>query len=72
MTKQKFEKGEIIICVINGNSKLSLFHEYLVEDVAYNEILITNDEGDNYYYNDIRFIKKSDMREIKINKILKN
>ena len=73
MANRKFEKDEVVICVINGKSSLTLFHDYKVEDATHSdEILITNDEGDSFYYNDIRFMKKSDMREIKINKILKN
>jgi len=73
MANKNFEKGEIVVCVINGKASLTLFQEYKVEEVTYSgDLLIENDSNDSFYYNEIRFIKKSDMREIKINKILNN
>jgi hypothetical protein len=73
MANKNFKKDEIVVCVINWKASLTLFHEYKVEDVTYSgELLIENDSNDPYFYNEIRFIKKSDMREIKINKILNN
>lgn len=72
MINGKLEKGEIVVCVINGKSSLTLFKEYKIKDHSYGEILILNDNLEEFYYNTIRFIRKSDFREIKINKILNN
>ena len=67
---RNFEKDEIVICVINAKASLTQFKEYKVLSESYGEISIVNDYDETLYYTRLRFIKKSEMREIKINKIL--
>lgn len=67
---RKFEKDEIIICVIDAKASLTQFKEYKVLSESYDEVCVLNESGEEYFYTSLRFIRKSEMREIKINKIL--
>ena len=67
----KLLKDEIVICVINAKANLTQFKEYKVLSASYAQVNIINDNGEEYFYSTIRFIRKSKMREIRINKIIK-
>ena len=69
---KSFNKDEILVCVINAKVTLTLFEEYKVLDEKSGQVLIKNDDGEDMFYTEYRFIRKSDMREFTINKILKN
>jgi hypothetical protein len=65
--------------MINSKSHLTIGKEYKVIDVVNTflddldeqTLIIENDNGETHWYNDIRFIPKSDYRTQLINEIIK-
>ena len=68
----KFQKGEIVVCIINSRASLTVGKEYTVygQDDRYDEVLILNDNGYKSHYNDMRFISKTEFREYIIEQII--
>ena len=82
----RFKKGDTAICVINSRATLTVGKEYKVKEVytdtdyrAYEEVksslridlVIDNDRGVEYWYDQIRFITKDEFRNHKLNEIIK-
>jgi hypothetical protein len=73
-----FNKGEVIVCVINSRATLTVGKEYTVIDVwndpddgNYSDVTVNNDDNQSTTYDSFRFISKSDFREHKINELIK-
>ena len=83
----KFSKGDEVICIINSRASLTIGKEYKILEVYGhsttdiqevwethgNEItlVIQNDSGEQHWYDNMRFVPKSDFRQHIINDILK-
>jgi hypothetical protein len=71
-----FNKGDIVVCIINSRATLTVGKEYKIKDTYIEDgnlvdIIIDNDNGHEYWYDKIRFIPKSEFRDHIINDILK-
>jgi hypothetical protein len=82
-----YKKGDTVICIINSRASLTVGKEYKVieayghsstdlQDVwdrFKNEgtLVIENDQGENTWYDHIRFVPKNEFRQHIINDILK-
>jgi len=69
-TENNFTEGEIVICVLNNRSLLTVGKEYKVEWSSGIWVEIKNDEGDETTYHFSRFLDKSEWRNFAINQIL--
>lgn len=69
-SNKTYEPGDRVICIISSNSNLEFNREYIVsEDSGYGTISLEGENG--YTFNVGRFISIKEIRETKINKILK-
>ena len=85
--KLTYKKGESVVCIINSRANLTIGKEYTIIDVYGNSstdiqevwtqyqnectLVINNDNGDQQWYDHMRFVPKSEFRSHKINEILK-
>lgn len=74
--EKRFKKGDIAVCVINSRATLTIGKEYVVKDVyegegSFIDLIIDNDDGNEYWYDQIRFITKDEFRNHTLNEILK-
>ncbi len=83
----EYKPGEMVVCIINSRASLTVGKEYEIIDVYghsstdiqevwekfNNEItlVIKNDQGENTWYDHMRFVPKSEFRTHIINDILK-
>lgn len=83
----KYRKGDTVTCIINSRASLTIGKEYKVIDVyshsstdigevweKYKDeitLVIENDQGENTWYDHIRFVPKNEFRQHIINDILK-
>lgn len=71
-SKYNIKSGDIVVCIINSRSNLTVGKKYEVISSSNNSIYIINDEGYELYYNISRFIPLGVYREYFINSIIKN
>lgn len=73
--EKRFKQGDIAICVINSRASLTVGKEYLVKNIYadddYIDLVIDNDNGDENWYTQCRFITKDEFRNHTLNEILK-
>ena len=69
-----YEPGDRVICIIASNSYLERGKEYIVDKCIneYGETVIYLEEQPGYLFNISRFISTREIRESKLNNILKN
>lgn len=74
-SNKKYEVGEIITCIIAANTDLRKGSEYKVLSHTDRGLKIESEDPDEYIsydlYNPARFISTSEIRDSKINEILK-
>ncbi len=68
-SNKTYEPGDRVICIISSNSNLEFNREYIVKGDTGGEITLEGENG--YTFNVARFISIKEIRETKINKILK-
>jgi len=68
-SNKTYEPGDRVICIIASNSNLEFNKEYIVEKSYDETISLEGEHG--YTFNVGRFISIKEIREVKINKILK-
>jgi hypothetical protein len=75
-SEKRYEPGERIICIISANTDLIRGGEYKVISHDMRGLKIESDDDNEYIgydlYNPARFISQSEIRDSKINEILKN
>lgn len=87
MEKEKYVKGETVVCIINSRASLTVGKEYKIIDVYENSstdiqavyskyenectLVIQNDNGETNWYDNMRFTPQSQFRKLIINDILK-
>lgn len=83
----KYKKGQSVVCIINSRANLTVGKEYSVLDVYGHSstniqevwenfgeeltLVIQNDNGENQWYDHMRFVPKDEFRSHVINDILK-
>lgn len=65
----KFEKGEIVVCILNNRSTLTVGKEYKVTHCDY-YVEVINDYGEPCGYTTERFVAKNTFRNLKLAQIL--
>lgn len=70
--KYNIKTGDVVVCIINSRSSLTVGNKYKVLSNSQNFIYIANDNGYELYYNISRFIPVGVYREHFINSIIKN
>jgi hypothetical protein len=71
-SNKTYEKGERVICIISSNSYLIRGKEYTVKKFSDSgEVYLDGYDLDGYSFNPARFISTSEIRNYKIEKILK-
>lgn len=72
ITRYDFKKGDVLICVINTNSYLTLEKTYIADsDLLGNKVRVLNDFDEPILYNKNRFVLKADIRNFIIESIIK-
>jgi len=71
----KFKEGQVVICVINSRTTLTIGKEYKIKRVMIDEdfmdLVIDNDNNIEYWYDSERFMSKDEFRDITLSQILK-
>ena len=74
-SNERFKKGDTVICIINSRATLTVGKEYLIREVYIDDgmmdLILLNDDGVEYWYDQMRFIPKNEFRDHVINDILK-
>ena len=74
-SNERFKKGDTVICIINSRATLTVGKEYLIREVYIDDgmidLILLNDDGIEYWYDQMRFIPKNEFRDHVINDILK-
>jgi len=73
--EERFKKGDAVICIINSRATLTVGKEYTIRDIFTDggmiDLILLNDEGVEYWYDQMRFTPKNEFRDHVINDILK-
>ena len=68
--ENKFKTGQKVMCIINSRSSLTVGQEYEILNVWATDLMIRNDNGDDLWYDELRFMQPFELRDHRINELL--